>query len=186
MNLVISANLNTSTLLKMVTKDFSFFTIPNDIQKDNSNKTLLPFNNHLGRIVIYQCINCMGVLYMIWQTPCLHDYPRHAVSEFLMHHLDYEGKGSISNYLQYHNLALSVTSHVTVKTDHFYLITMEVTLTEDGYSNISNVIKCVFEFMELFKAMSIMHFRDLWKDFIKIKIINFFFGEKESLSKLLV
>ena len=69
-----------------------------------------------------------------------------------------------------------------VAADSFYLFKLQITLTEGGLANVSQVIKTVFEFMNVFKNMTSDEFESKWEDYIRVSLVTFDYKDKESPS----
>ena len=177
MNLFISSNQNITKLSKMVKEYFSVLVKKKDTRRLYNSTS--PYNNHLGRIVIFKCSNCKKSLVMVWQMPSLYNYPKHAVAEFILHYLNQQGKDSITKCLQCSSHTIDFYAELSVRTDHFYLFSIMIEVND--YSGLGYVIKCVFELLETFKAISSETCFDiLWEEFVNVKKILFNFGEKLS------
>ncbi len=179
MNLVVYGRENISTLLDYVTRSFS--DIPNTGAKPLTYTAALPFTGLSGRIVVYQPQASTDTLTMYWQTPSLQDYPRSAIDTFIGRYLGYEGDGSIFKYLQRRSLASALEAGVEVTADSFYLFKLQITLTDEGLANISQVIRTVFQFLNHFKNIS-DELHSKWSDFVNVNQVVFDYKERQSPS----
>ena len=180
MYLVVYDSRKVSALIDLVTQYFS--PLPSNYKPNPmTHKRVSPFHRHTGRIIHYKCRSCNNHLTMYWQTPNLDAQPQYAISEFILHYMSYRGKGSVFWFLQNKQLASSLQAGFSLKTKYFYILEIDITLSETGLKNVSFVINSVFQFMNVFKKLSKTEYVRLWKEYIDIAYVKFHFPTSENL-----
>ena len=177
MNLVVYGREDVSTLLNMVNSSFS--AIRNTGVAPITYDTVAFPVPYIGRIILYSPQANIDTLTMYWQTESLDASHRSAVSLFISHYLGYEGEGSVMQFLQTRSLASALSAGVEVNADSFSLFRVQITLTEEGLANVSDVIQIVFQFLRLLQNMTAEEFQTKWDDVIRVGEVLFDFAEKQ-------
>ncbi len=150
MNLVINDTNPIPEMVRIVNQYFS--NIPNlnikPMTYDNS-----PFNNLLGKIIIYKSEHSLHTLSLVWQTPSYLDSPNNGLNKFIKRFFFFRGKGSIHK--------------------HFWLSKVQILLTKEGLERLTEVVKVVFDFMQTLISMSEEQFYFQWRTYNDIRQIQF-------------
>ena len=180
MSLVVYGSENVSVLNDMV--KYSFSAISNTGVSPKTYNTIAFPASYLGRIILYLPQADTNILTLYWQTVSLQIYHQNAVSSFIAHYLGHEEEGSALSYLQTRVLATALVAGVEVGADSFYIFKLQITLTDAGLENVSNVIRTVFQFIQLLDSMTEVEFDLKWDDYIIVNEFLFDYAEKASPS----
>ncbi len=168
MNLVIYDTNPIPELVRIVNQYFS--NIPNLNIKpttyDNS-----PFNNLLGRIIIYKSEHSLHTLSLVWQTPSYLDSPNNGLNKFIKRF--FHGKGSIHKHLEAEGLAIKIYAKEILHSESFWLFQVQIRLTKEGLERLTEVVKVVFDFMQTLISMSEEQFNFQWRTYNDIRQIQF-------------
>lgn len=179
MNLAVHSHESISTLLELVTKFFS--DIPNTDARPITHDNILPFTNHMERIIIYESRSSTHLLSINWQTPSLYEEPNNCISNFIIRLLNCYGEGSLYMYLESQNLATTVIAKLNTRADSFYLFRLDIQLTDAGMKKLKEVIKSAFEYIHILKRMSTSEFSQQWNNYIEVGQVVFdYFGDSSS------
>ncbi len=170
-------------------KDFIasiFSRIPYTRAEPINANNILPFDDHMGRILVMKCSPCTHTLAMIWQIPSSQFNPKHAMDKFLIYHiLAHQGKGSIYNYLLMQSLATDVEVDIILSSESFHLLAIFVMVNENGLQNTAFIVKSVFKVLNVLKKMTKYEFNKLWTEFIEIEKLLFDWKQPEGMLKYL-
>ena len=173
MNLAVYSSESIHTMLELVNRTFS--KIPNTKVKPATHEAPLPLQNHTGRIIVYRRLdNTKTTLSMYWQTPRFLGASKQCVKGFLLHLFNSRGEGSLYAYLQSQMLAGNVDfveEYENMNT--FFLFKLFIMVTEQGQTKMNEVIRAVFQFINIHKQMSKREFSKQWKNYIDIAQIRF-------------
>ena len=178
MNLAIYGSEDPSTLWDLVDTYFTSVSSTNG-SPATYNETAFP-PPFTGKLIHYLPEANINTLTMIWQTPSLQNYPRNAVDTFLTRYLGHEGEGSLLSHLKARNFASELSSGIEVDADSFYLFSVQITLTEQGLGNVSDVVQAVFKYAYLLANMTEGQFEEMWCDYVEVNKVVFDYAEKKS------
>lgn len=178
MNLAVYGRENISVLHDMVSSSFSDI---NDTGAAPKSYSTVAFpDSYVGRVVLYRPQADTNTLTFYWETLSLNKYHRNAVSGFITRFLGHEGEGSVMSYLQTRGLASAVLADAVVNADSFFLFSLQITLTDAGLANVSDVIQIVFQFTHLLENMTESEFQTEWDDYVSVSEVVFDYAEKLS------
>ncbi len=178
MNLVIYDAKPLHELVEMVNQHFS--DIPNLNIKPVTYENP-PYDNFLGRIVIYKFEHSLYTLSLVWQTPSLLYPPNNGIAEFIQHFFVKKGNGSLQKYLESKNLIIEeVMARDLEHSESFSLFVLQIVLSDKGFKQINEVIKVVFDFMWTVISLSQEQFNCQWNIHNRIRQINFNYNDKST------
>ena len=169
MNLVVYTNKDLQTILKAVSVIFS--DIP-DLKINPRKYKQMPFDNHMGRILVYNIRNAAPSVRITWQLPSLRDYNRHRVEFVMDSFLTQYGEGGIATHLEHLGISRTVDSRIE-KSHQFCTFSLIVELTTDGVSRSSEVISVIYQYIFLLKSMSSVQYYSYWKEYVHAAQISF-------------
>ena len=70
-----------------------------------------------------------------------------------------------------------------VSTDTYTFVALDVTLTQNGLSHISEVIAAIIQYIKLLQNLNESEMKQHWNDFVKVATINFDYYTKISPDK---
>ena len=70
-----------------------------------------------------------------------------------------------------------------VSTDTYTFVALDVTLTQNGLSHISEVIAAIMQYIKLLQSLNESEMKQYWNDFVSITTINFDYFTKISPDK---
>lgn len=179
MNLVIYSNMSLSKLELLVKQLFGKIKNKNVILNPVND---LPFgikNNNaicsnLIKLVPIQKVKMLGIL---WQIPNIKYYEFKPI-EYLIYMLNYEHEGSIIDYFRKNNMCIDMKVTIFDEDESFYLFGFYIELTDNGFTNIMNIIECIKHYITLLQKSD---HENYYNEFRKINKINFDyykFGDK--------
>lgn len=182
MALAVQACLPMEQLLQYVLDNFSGITnngLPPTQFAEFRNVFNTPGFNRLYHVVPMKDL-CM--VNITWAFPSLLKKYRSRSQNIISSLIGDEGKGSLLSYLKKHNWAVSTcTGSEETGFEHnsmYTLFTVEVSLTEEGYSHINEVIEAIFSYLKLLRENGIE--RRIFEEMQKIADISFKYAEDES------
>ena len=168
MNLAIHSCDSADTLLRYVDRFFSEF--PNRNIEPFEAGLEEPFLHHMGRIVIGELQS--SVASVVLQTPNLNAEPNQ-IGKFITYLLNTKSKGSFFQHLQHKGFISESKSTVMYKMHNAYLFTIEISITELGLAEVTEVIKIIYDYLGMLRNISVEEYQMLWDNFIIIEEVNF-------------
>lgn len=112
-------------------------------------------------------------LFMTFLLPSMEKHYRSKPHDFIGYLIEHEGEGSLMSYLKKKLLALRVEAgseeHSFEGNSMFSLFSITITLTEEGYEKIDEVLEAIFAYLLLLKTTP---FEELEKRFMELKSIK--------------
>ena len=168
MNLAIHSYDSADILLRYVETYFSEF--PNRNIEPFEAGLKEPFLHHMGRIVIGELQSSEALI--VFQTPNLNAEPNQ-IGKFITYLLNTKSKGSFFQHLQHKGFISESKSTVMYKMHNAYLFTIEISITELGLAEVTEVIKIIYDYLGILRNISVEEYQMQWDNFISIEEVNF-------------
>jgi insulysin len=180
MYLAVYGRENTTMLWDLITDVFSNISSNTsyDLPATYSSTAFPP--GYTGKLIHYRPEASTNTLSLYWQTPSLQEHRRNFVGNFLLRYLGHKGHGGLFDLLLRRGYASDLDADVEVEADSFELFVLQITLTDSGLENVSEVVQAVFYYTHLLATMSEEEFEQKWEDYSEVETISFDYAEKEA------
>ncbi|KAM3142497.1 hypothetical protein pb186bvf_005399 [Paramecium bursaria] len=153
-----------------------FSPIPN---KDLNPPTFkdMPYNEtNLGKLIKYVPIKDQDYLEVSWIIDYLYPHYQNCPGKYISHLLGHEGENSLLSHLIKQNLASELTCGSSESMKLFSILSVRIKLTKKGLANHDQVLKLVFEYVEMLKQKGTQQW--VFEETKAIKDLEFSFKEK--------
>lgn len=155
MTLVVQAKDSLDVLEKMIRSIFS--AIPSSFEPNTSFSHLDPPYEMSVFNKVYKVIPVQDnhILILTWALPSVLSHYRVKPLYYLGWLLGHEGKGSIDSYLKKRHLAFDLEAGAedsgTENNSSCSLFQIQITLTDEGFKNVDEVIKAIFQYLSMLR-----------------------------------
>ncbi|XP_066256356.1 nardilysin [Euwallacea similis] len=155
MTLAVQARISLENLEEIILKHFS--EVPNNnLPPDDYAEFIDVFNTpEFNKIYHINPVKDLCQIDITWAFPSLKHKYRSKPQHFLSHLLGDEGKGSLLSYLKKKCWVLGTNiGNAETGTEHnslFTLFTVSLSLTDEGYNHLNEVIEAVFSYLAMLK-----------------------------------
>ena len=159
MKLVIMSPIPLKDMVKIVENMFSQIRNKN-ISKDIQSQ--FPFNTRKAQKdnktlchKLFKMVPVKNKSYLIisWQIPNTDKFYEYKPMEYITYLLEHKGEGSIYYNLRQNNLITSYGIDYLENSKYFEMYSIIIELTDEGYSNVPSIVKCINEYINIVKNL---------------------------------
>ena len=175
LSLCVFSNKTIEELKNLVIKYFSKIQNIQNFQK--IQKKILYDENNMGyyyKIIPVKDISCIYFFWVINKS--YNQYYKSDPLNYVISVLGHEGKHSLTSYLKKKSYITSLTASYDNIYDIFTKIYIDIKLTDEGYSNINEVIKIVLSYVKYLQEEE-LH-KDFFEEIKRTTEINFYLDEQ--------
>jgi insulysin len=181
-----------SNLMKLVVygkeslDELQRMVVPKFVKVVNRNFALQEWNDlplderHFGKLIRMRTIKDMQTLYIIWQLPDMQKYRQEKPDHYYSHLLGHEGHGSILSLLKAKGWATALSAGSDNDSRGYSFFQVSVELTPDGLSHVEEIIKTVFQYLQMLRLEGPQHW--IYEESRRLEEIAFRFAENGSPS----
>lgn len=185
MYLTVQSQQGLDTLQEWVVQTFS--AVPNNgLEREEFSKMTDPFSTPSWPM-LYRLIPVENEykVDLTWALPPTLQHYRSKPLHYLSHLLGHEGKGSLVAFLRRKVWALGLTAGNAGDgfeyNATYSLFPVTVSLTKEGYDNVEQVVRAVFNYLDMVKAEPPSE--TIFKEIQKIEDLSFTFGQERQASE---
>lgn len=139
------------------------------------------FGSGLGSLYVIPAVKDDHILHITFQLPCLNEFYKEKIDDYLSHLLGHEGRGSLLAYLKSRGWATDLCAGVIDQTSAAYLFEITITLTEAGLQADIGcglaVVRAVFQYLSMLKSLGPQKW--VWDELASIARMKWQFLEEE-------
>lgn len=138
-------------------------------------------DNQLPAVVSYQTIKEGYQVVYNFPVPAIEQFYREKPAEYVANLVGHEGKGSLFQYLQRQGWVESLAAGTGSFDARNSLLTVEMALTEEGYEQLEQVSRALFDYIELLRGQPPEPWR--YQEQARVAELGFRFQERSSASR---